>query len=170
MDDMLRSHRNLARLRARVRTSWRRFASPRRDVRHHAVLTAGFTLVEVLVVLAIISLLMGLVGPRVLSYLSESRVKAASLQIKGLSGALDLYHLDIGRYPNSTEGLQALIEKPAAAERWNGPYLKANMLPADPWGRAYIYRSPGKHGAFDIVSLGPAGQDGDANNITSWQP
>ena len=113
---------------------------------------------------------MGLVGPRVLAYLSESKVKAASLQIKGLSSALDLYYLDIGHYPNSTEGLQALVEKPAAVERWNGPYLKADVLPADPWGHAYIYRSPGQHGAFDIVSLGPAGQDGDAANIASWQP
>src|SRR3954451_15442266 len=123
MNDMLRS-RCFARIAAPAKF--------RRAALHHPLNTAGFTLVEVLVVLAIISLLMGLVGPRVLSYLSESRVKAASLQIKGLSGALDLYHLDIGRYPNSAEGLQALIEKPPAIERWNGPYLKANLLPADP--------------------------------------
>jgi general secretion pathway protein G len=130
---------------------------------------AGFTLIEVLVVLVIIGLIMGLVGPRVLSYLSDSKIKAAGLQIHALSGSLDLYSLDNGRYPTTAEGLAALIEKPATAEQWHGPYLRTNTLPMDPWGRQYVYRAPGQHGEFDIISLGPNGVEGDSGNIANWQ-
>jgi general secretion pathway protein G len=133
---------------------------------------AGFTLVEMLVVLTIIALVMGLVGPRVLTYLSESKVKTARIQIQNLSAALDLYYLDNGQYPATNDGLFALVQKPSAATRWNGPYLKGNLVPTDPWGRPYVYRSPGQHGAYDIVSLGPDGREGDAEattSITSWQ-
>jgi general secretion pathway protein G len=129
---------------------------------------AGFTLVEMLVVIAIIGLIMGLVGPRVLTYLSESKVKAAQIQIQGFSAALDLFYLDIGRYPTSDEALAALVQKPDGATEWNGPYLKVNVVPVDPWGRPYVYRSPGRHGTYDILSFGPEGEGTSHFAITSW--
>jgi general secretion pathway protein G len=132
----------------------------------------GFSLVEMLVVIAIIGLLVGLVGPRVIGYLSDSKIKAARIQIEGFSAALDLYHLDNGRYPNSSEGLAALAKKPEGATNWNGPYLKANAVPNDPWGRPYIYASPGQHGPYDIMSLGPEGREdagAGSSTIASWQ-
>ncbi|MGJ5135620.1 MULTISPECIES: type II secretion system major pseudopilin GspG [unclassified Bradyrhizobium] len=134
---------------------------------------AGFTLVEMLVVITIIGLIMGLVGPRVLSYLSDSKLKTARIQIRSLSSALDLYHLDNGRYPTASEGLGALVQKPATATSWNGPYLSGTLVPNDPWGRPYVYRFPGQHGTYDIVSLGPEGREDETSataNVTSWQP
>ena len=131
----------------------------------------GFTLVEMLVVITIIALIMSLVGPRVLNYLSESKVKAAHIQIESLSSALDLYFLDTGQYPTTSDGLTALVARPGGAAFWNGPYLKGNTVPNDPWGHAYTYRSPGEHGAYDIVSYGADGQEGGigaAADITSW--
>lgn len=120
---------------------------------------AGFTLVEMLVVITIIGLIMGLIGPRVLNYLSESKVKAAKIQMQSFASALDLYNLDTGRYPSSAEGLAALV-RPTGGGAWNGPYLKGASVPNDPWNHAYIYRVPGEHGAYDIVSLGSDGQEG----------
>jgi general secretion pathway protein G len=131
----------------------------------------GFTLVEMLVVISIIALIMGLVGPRVLNFLTESRVKTAKIQIESFESALDVYFLDTGRYPTSSEGLSALIERPARSAVWNGPYLKANIVPTDPWGTPYIYRSPGQHGPYDIISYGPDKQEGATGAeaaITSW--
>lgn len=133
---------------------------------------SGFTLVEMLVVLAIIGLLVGFVGPRVLNYLSDSKARAARMQIEGFSAALDLFYLDNGGYPSSTEGLNALVQKPDQAAHWRGPYLKSYAIPNDPWGRAYVYRSPGQHGSYDIVSLGAEGREDSADTatqITSWQ-
>ena len=127
---------------------------------------AGFTLVEMLVVITIIGLIMGLVGPRVLNYLSESKVKAARIQIESLSAALDLFYLDIGRYPAANEGLTALVQRPASANAWNGPYLKTSGVPADPWGHPYVYKVPGDKAAYDIFSYGPAGQEGGASSTT----
>jgi general secretion pathway protein G len=121
---------------------------------------SGFTLVEMLVVIAIIGLVMGLVGPRVLNYLGEAKVKSAKLQIESFGGALDLFYLDVGRYPSASEGLTALVERPANAPVWNGPYLKNASVPADPWGHLYIYRVPGEKGPYQIVSLGSDGQEG----------
>jgi general secretion pathway protein G len=124
---------------------------------------AGFTLVEILVVITIIGLIMSLVGPRVLSYLSDSKVKTARIQIQGFSAALDLYYLDNGRYPTSTEGLGALTQRPDGAASWNGPYLNGSSVPKDPWGRPYVYKFPGQQGAYEIVSLGPEGREGDSS-------
>src|SRR5712671_599946 len=131
----------------------------------------GFTLVEMLVVITIIALIMALVGPRVLNYVTESKIKAAKIQIESLSSALDLYFLDAGRYPTTSEGLGALVERPGSVINWNGPYLKGNAVPNDPWGRRYAYRSPGQHGNFDIISYGADGQEGGTGagaDITSW--
>jgi general secretion pathway protein G len=121
---------------------------------------SGFTLVEMLVVITIIGLIMSLVGPRVLTYLSESKVKAAKIQIESLSAALDLFYLDNGRYPAANEGLTALVQRPSSASGWNGPYLKTNAVPADPWGRPYVYKVPGDHSPYEIDSFGSAGPEG----------
>ncbi len=136
-----------------------RFANFRRSARREG--EGGFTLVEMLVVITIIGLIMALVGPRVLNYLSESKVKAARIQIESFSSALDLYYLDNGRYPSSSEGLPALVQRPANSSSWNGPYLKTGSVPSDPWGRPYIYRSPADHAPYEIASYGSNGQPGD---------
>jgi general secretion pathway protein G len=120
---------------------------------------AGFTLVEMLVVITIIGLIMALVGPRVLTYLSDSKAKAAKIQIESFSSALDLYFLDLGRYPTSNEGLGALTQS-NNAQGWNGPYLRGGVVPSDPWGHGYVYRSPGERAPFEIISLGSDGQEG----------
>jgi general secretion pathway protein G len=120
---------------------------------------AGFTLVEMLVVITIIGMIMALVGPRVLNYLSESKAKAAKIQIESFSSALDLYYLDLGRYPTSNEGLPALTRNTNQAG-WNGPYLRGGLVPNDPWGHVYVYRSPGASAPYDIISLGSDGQEG----------
>jgi len=124
----------------------------------------GFTLVELLVVLVILSLVMGLVGPRVLSYLSSSRSRAAKLQIESFAGALDLFFLDNGRYPSSSEGLGALIKRPPSADKWGGPYLQQDAVPLDPWGNAYEYRVPGTKAPYVIVSYGADGKKGGTDD------
>src|SRR5881397_797714 len=98
----------------------------------------GFTLVEILVVITIIGLIMGLVGPRVLNYLTESKAKAAKIQIESFASALDLFFLDSGRYPSGSEGLGALVQRPGSINAWNGPYLKGGQVPSDPWGNPYV--------------------------------
>ena len=120
----------------------------------------GFTLVEMLVVITIIGLIMALVGPRVLNYLSDSRVKSAKIQIQSFSAALDLFYLDAGRYPTGAEGLEALVRPVSGIAAWNGPYVKGGKIPADPWGNAYVYRVPGERSAYEIRSLGADGQEG----------
>ncbi|CAN2533650.1 hypothetical+protein [Methylocapsa aurea] len=137
---------------------------PLRRAAHSA--RAGYTLVEMLVVLAIIGSIVGLVGPRVLNYLSESKVKTTQIQMENISSALDLFYLDVGRYPSTEEGLSALARRPAGATVWNGPYLKSANVPKDPWGHDYLYRAPGQNGPFDIGSLGPEGREGGAGSIT----
>jgi general secretion pathway protein G len=119
----------------------------------------------------IIGLLAALVGPRFIRQEEKAKVKAARAQIELLSTALDTYRLDIGRYPTSDEGLDALLRRPGSAEKWDGPYLKKD-LPVDPWGKAYVYKSPGDHGAFDLLSYGAdgvSGGEGDNHDITSWE-
>ena len=133
----------------------------------------GFTLVEMLVVITIIGLIMGLIGPRVLNYLNESKVKAAKIQLQSFSSALDLFYLDAGRFPSSAEGLAVLVQRTPGVAAWNGPYLKGGAVPNDPWNHAYVYRSPGEHGAYDVISHGSSGQEGGtgtAADITSWTP
>ena len=132
----------------------------------------GFTLIELLVVLVILGLLAGLVGPQVINYLGGANTKTAKLQIQDFSTALDVFRLDVGRYPTTAEGLQALIVQPVGVNRWNGPYLRKNIIPKDPWGNDYQYRSPGQHGAFDLYSLGAdntEGGEGENQDVVSWQ-
>ncbi len=129
---------------------------------------AGFTLVELLVVLAILGLLAGLVGPQVMKFLGSSKSKTAALQIEDLGATLDLYRLEIGNYPDD---LEALASDPGGVPHWNGPYLRKGQVPKDPWGNDYQYRAPGQHGPYDIWSLGADGQeggDGEDGDITSW--
>jgi general secretion pathway protein G len=120
----------------------------------------GFTLVEMLVVITIIGMIMALVGPRVLTYLTESKVKAARIQIQSFASALDLFYLDAGRFPSSAEGLDALVRPATGVATWNGPYLRGGNVPNDPWGTPYIYRAPGEHGPYDLISLGSDRQEG----------
>lgn len=131
---------------------------------------AGFTLVEMLVVLAIIGSIAGLVGPRVLNYLSESKVKTAQIQMENIASALDLFYLDAGRYPSSEEGLNALVQRPAGTSSWNGPYLKTSNVPKDPWGHAFLYRAPGQNGPYDVGSLGPEGREGGSASLSRSPP
>ena len=121
---------------------------------------AGFTLVEMLVVLAIIGLISALVGPRVLSQLTDSRERAAKLQIEAFTSALDIFFIDVGRYPVQNEGLGALMQKPSSIQVWNGPYLRGDRVPLDPWGRDYRYQSDGR--TFQITTLGPDGNGASA--------
>jgi general secretion pathway protein G len=124
-------------------------------------MSPGFTLTEMLVVLTIISLILRLVGPRVLGYLSESKVKAAKLQIESFGSALDLFFIDAGRYPTTSEGLTALVQRPSGVEVWTGPYVKGGKVPLDPWGHVYQYRSPVENTPpYEIVSLGADGREG----------
>lgn len=133
---------------------------------------SGFTLIELLVVLAILGLLAGLVGPRVLSQLGGAKSKTVAVQIRDLEQAVDLFRLDVGRVPSAQEGLDALVQRPANAAGWNGPYLRGNSLPRDPWGNAYRYTQPGRHGDIDIYSFGAdntAGGSGENADIGNWQ-
>lgn len=119
----------------------------------------GFTLLELLVVLVVLGLLAGIVAPRYFSQLDRSEAKVARAQIEGLAKALDLYRLEVGRYPSSEQGLQALVTAPSDEARWTGPYLQ-KKVPDDPWGHPYIYRYPGENNEYDLFSLGKDGQPG----------
>ncbi|MGO8908263.1 MAG: type II secretion system major pseudopilin GspG [Bradyrhizobium sp.] len=136
------------------------FARCANDNRRRELGQQGFTLVEMLVVITIIGLIMGLIGPRVLNYLSESKVKAAKIQLQSFSSALDLFYLDAGRFPSTSEGLAALVQRTPGVAAWNGPYLKGGAVPNDPWNHPYLYRAPGEHGPYDIMSYGSDGQEG----------
>ncbi len=132
---------------------------------------SGFTLVELLVVIAIIGLLTVMVAPRVIRFLGGAKVDTASIQIERLARVLDLYRFDAGRYPSDEEGLAVLVDRPAQAEKWNGPYIRNRRSLTDPWGNPYGYRYPGEHGEFDLFSLGADGKeggDGEDRDITSW--
>jgi len=131
---------------------------------------AGFTLLELLVVLVILGLLAGYVAPRYFSQVGKSEVTTAQAQLVGLEKALDQYRIDTGRYPSTEQGLAALNAKPADEARWAGPYLK-KAVPSDPWGNPYQYRMPGEHSEVDVFSLGrdgrPGGTEADAD-IGNW--
>ena len=130
----------------------------------------GFTLLELLVVMVIIGLLAGYVGPKFFGQIGKSEVKAARAQIDALQKSLDQYRLDVGRYPGTEQGLAVLVTKPADEPKWGGPYL-SKAVPKDPWGNDYQYRSPGEHGEYDLLSYGrdgrPGGEGEDAD-LGSW--
>ncbi|MGL6044042.1 MAG: type II secretion system major pseudopilin GspG [Sandaracinobacteroides sp.] len=131
----------------------------------------GFTLLELLVVLAIMGVLAAVVGPQVLRYLGSSKTQTAEVQAKNVVAALSLYRLDAGRYPTMEEGLGALVKAPASAPAWNGPYLPDEGAITDPWGRQYLLRVPGEHGEVDVYSLGSDGEvggSGEARDVGNW--
>ncbi len=146
--------------------------TPRGDGGARGAAAAGFTLLEILVVMVILGLLAAVVaGPQVFKQLGAAKSEAAKLQIDRISGALDLYRLDIGRYPSQGEGLPALLSAPGGVGGWNGPYLKKEQSIVDPWGRPFGYRSPGQHGDYDLWSLGAdgiEGGDGENRDLVNW--
>jgi general secretion pathway protein G len=129
----------------------------------------GFTLIEILVVMAIIGLIAALVAPQVFKSLGGAKSDAARAQVEALATGVDLYRLEVGKLPPD---LNALVERPSGETRWNGPYLRKPTVPKDPWDRDYVYRVPGEHGDYDIYSLGADGVDGgdgDNRDIASWE-
>ena len=132
---------------------------------------SGFTLIELLVVLLILGLLAGLVGPRVLKNLGGAKTDTTQLQIAEFGAGLDLYHLEVGRYPTTEEGMPALSDAPSGVSNWKGPYLKKNDIPEDPWGNAYHYSAPGEHSDYDLYSFGrdnTDGGEGEDQDVVSW--
>ena len=133
--------------------------------------SAGFTLLELLVVLVILGLLASVTAPAVARYLSGAKVDAAKLQIQNISTTLDMYRLDTGSYPASQDGIRALVQRPAAAQRWNGPYLRKPDMIKDPWGREYKYRTPGENAEVEVFTLGAdnaTGGTGENQDLGSW--
>jgi general secretion pathway protein G len=131
----------------------------------------GFTLIEIMIVVIIIGVLAALVGPKLFGKVSTAKLKATKAQIELFGTALDALRLDVGRYPTSEEGLRALRERPSAMDPWKGPYLPKE-IPNDPWGRPYMYRSPGEHGDYDLMSYGldgAPGGDGENEDVVSWK-
>lgn len=130
----------------------------------------GFTLIELLVVLVILGLLAGLVGPNVLRALGGAKTKTTGVQIKDLEQSLEMYKLDVGRFPTTSQGLNALVQKPGDADGWNGPYLKSGV-PKDPWKNDYHYKYPGQNGEYDILSYGQdnsPGGEGEDSDVGNW--
>lgn len=130
----------------------------------------GFTLLELLVVMVIIGMLAGYVGPKYFAQVGKSEIKMTQAQIAALDKALEQYRLDTGHYPSTEQGLKALITRPAGEQRWDGPYMQKD-IPLDPWGLPYVFRSPGEHSDYDLLSLGKDGQpggSGEAADITNW--
>ncbi|MFB3884247.1 MAG: type II secretion system major pseudopilin GspG [Thermodesulfobacteriota bacterium] len=131
----------------------------------------GFTLIEILVVVIIIGLLAALVGPKYFGQVSTAKQKAAKAQIELFATALDTFRLDTGRYPTQEEGLKALREKPSGLENWQGPYLPKE-IPMDPWGKPYVYKFPGEHYDYDLISYGLDGAEGgtgENQDVVSWK-
>lgn len=153
-------------------TAGRRRPAPRTTRRSDRDRAAGFTLLEILVVLVILGLVAAVVaGPQIFKYLGTAKTEASKVQIERIAGALDLYRLEVGRYPSEEEGLSALIEEPAGATTWNGPYLKKKESLVDPWARPFVYAIPGDHGEYDLYTLGAdnaEGGEGEDRDITNW--
>ena len=131
----------------------------------------GMTLIEILVVLTLIGVVLGIVGGNFIGRGEKAKADAAKIEIGQIGQTLDLFKLEIGRYPTAQEGLQALISAPAGVNNWNGPYWKKAQVPTDPWGNEYRYAAPGQHGAYDLISLGADGKEGGEGpnkDITNW--
>lgn len=133
---------------------------------------AGFTLIELMVVIIILGILATLVGPKMFGRVGEAKQKAAAIQIEFFGTALDSFRLDVGRYPSTAEGLEALAASASGIADWNGPYLKKKVIPDDPWKHPYIYESPGANGDYDLISYGADKMEGgekEDKDIVSWQ-
>jgi general secretion pathway protein G len=138
---------------------------------HRSTARSGFTLIELMVVLLILAMLTTIAAPRVTKYLSKAKAQTARIQVDALGAAVDAFVLDVGRPPSDGEGLDSLMSPPSDIPKWDGPYLKKSASLIDPWGRAYLYRSPGQHGEYDIFTLGAdnkEGGDDDASDIGNW--
>jgi general secretion pathway protein G len=146
-----------------TRYEWERLSTSRHQ--------AGFTLLELLVVMVIIGLLVGYVGPKYFAQIGKSEVKAARAQMDALGKALDQFRLDAGHYPSTEQGLATLVDRPANEKKWAGPYL-TKAVPLDPWGNPYVFIMPGEHGEYDLLSYGKDGKpggEGEAADINNWQ-
>lgn len=141
------------------------------SIRYIFIRKQAFSLIELLIVMIILGLLASLVGPRLFRHVDDARVSTARTQIELIGTALDSYRLDVGRYPSTEQGLDALRREPTGVRNWNGPYLPRE-IPSDPWGNPYKYKSPGDHGEYDLFSYGADGQpggSGDNAEIRSWE-
>jgi general secretion pathway protein G len=144
---------------------------PRRWIDRRYRRRRGFTLLELMVVLLILGLLTTIAAPRVAKYLRKAKADTARIQVEALGAAVDSFNLDNGRFPTSEEGLKALVERPQDLTTWDGPYIKKQDSLTDPWGKAYLYRVPGRKGEFDVYSLGSdqrEGGEGDARDVGNW--
>ena len=143
------------------------------NLRSRKAKQTGFSLIELMIVLVILGLIAGIVGPQAMKYLGKGKSQSAKVQIENISAALDMYRLEVGSYPNSSQGLKALISSPSGARGWNGPYLKKGDVPLDPWNNEYQYKRPGSSGQpYDLISLGgdaTAGGEGEDADITLWK-
>ena len=138
---------------------------------HRRASRRGFTLIELLVVLVILGLLATIAAPQVIRFIAGAKSDTAKVQVERLTTTLDLYRLSVGRYPSEQESLRALVERPAGLATWNGPYLAKDDALTDPWGRPYVYVFPGRHGAYDLYSLGADGREGgegEDRDLTNW--
>jgi general secretion pathway protein G len=143
---------------------------PMKTTRRTGRAPRAFTLIELMLVMVILATLAALVVPRFSGQSEKAKVKAAAVDISSIETALDAFEVSCGRYPTTEEGLRALIEAPASAKDWDGPYLRRNSVPVDPWGAPYNYRSPGQHNTngVDLYSFGPNGQEGGGDDIDNW--
>ncbi|HRJ51621.1 MAG TPA: type II secretion system major pseudopilin GspG [Candidatus Thiothrix moscowensis] len=133
----------------------------------------GFSLIELMIVLVILGLIAGIVGPQAMKYLGKGKSQSAKVQIENISAALDMYRLEVGSYPSTADGLKALVAQPSSARGWNGPYLKKGEVPKDPWNNDYQYKRPGGNGqAYDLISMGAdgaAGGEGEDADLSLWK-